>query len=371
MIKEKLGDIKTAGKPTTTPDIPETNVTETEINTARNGLTLTSKDDDFKNKLKAIFDDSANQTELKKHPKTFLDDLVELVKLIDKAYTDDKNDKKLGDTALTLAKKTGDETPTQKLTKAKTALKGVIVEVLGKADTDDEVYKKITKDKSEEITFIKEVTEIIGKAKEFLAKSGADARSGLKAFNDYLDGKDAAAKTAIDTHLKVNGVGYLTHAKNHGKKLNLELTAAVEKAKLDKVNSRSEAKSQNEAFKLSALAEKTQQEAKDLVPILRELVKNPDIKTVFSDSKENYEKLEGHFKKMENFKKSSEYGKLLPEDKTAFDGLLTEVKAQVDELAKKHKPTTSTPSDDKPFFKTPLGITVIIVGLIAVLGGIA
>ncbi|CAI2162911.1 16643_t:CDS:10 [Funneliformis geosporum] len=388
-FRDATSEITAAIGKTAPTKAPETNVTETEINAARDGLTLTSKDDDFKNKLKAIFDDTANQTELKNHPKTFLDDLVELVKLIDKAYTDGDNLEKSklevyskaadGETALGLAKKTGDETPAQKLEKAQIALKGVIAEVLGKADADNEVYNKITKDKNEDITFIKEVTEIIKKAQAFLLKSKADARTGLKAFTDELKGKEASV-TAIDTNLKVNGVGYITHAKNHGAKLNVELTTAIEKAKLDKVTSRNDAKTKTDAFKLtddyealdpSALVEKTQQEAKDLVPILQELLKKPDIKSTFT-TKDDYEKLKGNFEKMEGFKKSSEYGKLLPEDKTAFDGLLTEVKAQVDELAKTHGTTTNTDTNgDKPFFKTPLGIMVIIVGVIAVLGGIA
>jgi len=54
-------------------------------------LTLTTKDDELKKKLKEVFTNPDNETELLKQKKAFLDDLVALVGLIDKAYTDGKN----------------------------------------------------------------------------------------------------------------------------------------------------------------------------------------------------------------------------------------------------------------------------------------
>jgi len=44
--------------------------------------------------LKEVFTNTDNKTELLTHKKAFLDDLVVLVELIDKAYTDGKNQKK-------------------------------------------------------------------------------------------------------------------------------------------------------------------------------------------------------------------------------------------------------------------------------------
>ena len=86
---------------------------------------------------------------------------------------------------------------------------------------------------------------------------------------------------------------------------------------------------------------------------MQSIIKKPDIKTAFVDSKDSYNELKGKLDKLEKYKKTSEYGKLISDDKKAFDSLLEKVKERIDELTVTHKEGNGSPTNDEtPFFKT-------------------
>jgi len=101
-----LDEIIAKKKPAQQPPSPNQNVTADQIDAVRDGLTLTS-DAELQTLLKGIFSDTANRTELLKHPKSVTDDLKNLVEKVDQAY---KNGKDVAKTDLTAYSESTDAT---------------------------------------------------------------------------------------------------------------------------------------------------------------------------------------------------------------------------------------------------------------------
>jgi len=268
-----------------------------------------------------------------------------------------------------------------------------------KKDDGDKIFNAIVEGKEKNTTFIKQAKEVIEEARKLLAKGEDDARKSLKGFKDYVNTR-SDAKTAVNKaliHTKKGNKGYVDAALEHGKEANKTLTEAVNNSKVAEAKTRAEAKTNFDNFKKTpdynalgtdnkklfdnkigpwgllrgALLENSEQEVKDLAPIVKKFIENPDIKTAFGDSETIYKDLKEKLEKLEKFQKSDKFKNLIKEDKDAFELLTSELKTKVSELAKKYGKTSSDTPEKPPFYKTALGITLIAVAVVAVLGGIA
>lgn len=299
----------------------------------------------------------------------------------------------MADGALDSAKK---QPKKDDLEEAKKSLKTAIESAKdAKQDNIDEVVNKISKDK--DAAFVKNAEEVVKKASEFLEKSEGDAQSGLSTFQTFLNGKSEAKKAVNDNLKHKDGKNYIDAALAHGKKVDKDVAEIVKNNKLNEPTSLSDANAkikkvtddpkfmalpEDDAKKkeikekvfprcrlAGKLAESSVQEEKDLAKVVAIFIEKANIDSSFS-GETDYKALEENFKKLEKYKSGSNYKNLGADEKTAFDKLFEEVKNKVNKMAKDFKKENKE-EPKKPFYKTFLGISLIVVAILVVLAGIA
>ncbi|CAG8688553.1 8821_t:CDS:2, partial [Racocetra persica] len=347
--KKELADDKKAKKKI---DTSGGKVTEADIDTARDAVVAASKNGtDFKNKLKSIFDD--NRADLKNNNKTVLNHLRALAELIDKAY---KNGDDVKRSALeAYSKDTGDKKKVWDMAnKVKTEdNKNLADEALKKAKGVDSNAELETAKTNAKIT----LNGKVDKAGE--AESKGFAKGALKHLEKFTEGRQK----------EVEDSGILTADTPEAVREARKKIKGTDNETVNKVIPRVDL--------LEDLYGKDDK-AKKLAKLIRDnFLKKLESDYSDSDYKNNLDNLNKQLTDLRKYKdgeNKSVYEGLEQTKKATFDKLINDLESKVNAMKVAKQKTeggNQTKDPQKPFFKTPLGIILICVGVAAVLGAIA